>query len=125
MPSGTHIVSRLSRRAVALWQMLRANPLLLTFIIVAVVVRLAFWFYTQRIWEDSLITLTAARNVWEGHGLTHHASEPRVHSFTSPISVLIPLIGIPFQGGLAALRLSSLAGAVAAVYFAYRIGVLL
>jgi hypothetical protein len=105
--------------------MLRANPLLLTFIIVAVVVRLAFWFYTQRVWEDSLITLTAARNVWEGHGLTHHASEPRVHSFTSPISVLIPLIGIPFHAGLAALRLSSLAGAVAAVYFAYRIGVLL
>lgn len=105
--------------------MLRANPLLLTFIIVAVVVRLAFWFYTQRVWEDSLITLTAARNVWEGHGLTHHASEPRVHSFTSPISVLIPLIGIPFQAGLAALRLSSLVGAVAAVYFAYRIGVLL
>jgi hypothetical protein len=48
-----------------------------------------------------------------------------VHSFTSPISVLIPLIGIPFQAGLAALRLSSLAGAVAAVYFGYRIGVLL
>ena len=105
--------------------MLRANPLLLTFLVIAVVLRLTFWVYTDRIWEDSLITITAARNVWEGNGLTHHVSEPRVHSFTSPISVLIPLVGIPFHAGLTMLRLSSVAGAVAAVYFGYRIGVLL
>lgn len=45
--------------------------------------RLTFWFYTGRVWEDALVTITAARNVWEGFGLTHHASEPHVQSFTS------------------------------------------
>src|SRR5207302_10535720 len=84
---------------------LRQNPLLIAFIVLALVARLTFWFYTQRIWEDALITITAARNVWEGFGLTHHASEPRVHSFTSPISVLIPMVAESFHAGLVALRL--------------------
>ena len=39
------------------------NPLLTFFIVLAVVVRLVFWFYTGRVWEDALITITAARNV--------------------------------------------------------------
>lgn len=106
----------------AVLQTLRENPLLTFFIVLALVVRLFFWFYTGRIWEDALITITAARNVWEGFGLTHHASEPRVHSFTSPISVLIPLVAEPFNAGLLAMRLSSLAASVATIYFAYRIG---
>ena len=72
-----------------------------------------------------MITITAARNVWEGVGLTHHASEPYVQSFTSPVSVLIPIVGEFFHQGLLFLRLSSLVAAVAAIYFAYRIGVLL
>lgn len=97
----------------------------MVFIVLAVATRLVFWLYTGRVWEDALITLTPARNVWEGFGLTHHASEPRVHSFTSPISVLIPLIGEAFRAGLATVRLTSLAAAVATIYFAYRIGVLL
>ena len=104
---------------------LRENPILLAFIAAALIVRLVFWFYTGRVWEDALITITAARSVWEGAGLTHHASEPRVHSFTSPISVLIPLLGEGFGAGLLLLRLSSLAGSVACIYFAYRIGVAL
>ena len=103
----------------------RENPLLIAFIVLGLVVRLTFWLYTGRVWEDALITITAARNVWEGFGLTHHASEPRVHSFTSPLSVLIPLIAGPFHGWLIALRLANLAASVAAIFFAYRIGVLL
>lgn len=104
---------------------LRENPLLVAFIVLGLAVRLIFWLYTHRVWEDALITITAAQNVWEGFGLTHHASEPRVHSFTSPISVLIPMVAGPFHAGLMALRLSSLVASVAAIFFAYRIGVLL
>src|SRR5438876_9455579 len=74
---------------------LRENPLLVAFIVLGLAVRLIFWLYTHRVWEDGLITITAAQNVWEGFGLTHHASEPRVHSFTSPISVLIPMLAGP------------------------------
>ena len=104
---------------------LRDNKLLVFFTAVALATRLTFWFYTGRVWEDALITITAARNVWEGFGLTHHSSEPYVQSFTSPISVLIPLAGELFHQGLLLLRLSSLVASVAAIYFAYRIGVLL
>ena len=104
---------------------LRENPILTAFIALALATRLTFWFYTGRVWEDALITITAARNVWEGFGLTHHASEPYVQSFTSPISVLIPILGELFHAGLLILRLSSLAASVATIYFAYRIGVLL
>ena len=104
---------------------LRRNPILTIFIAIALTTRLVFWFYTGRVWEDALITITAARNVWEGFGLTHHASEPYVQSFTSPISVLIPIMGEAFHAGLIALRLSSLAASVATIYFAWRIGVLL
>jgi hypothetical protein len=103
----------------------RNTWVLAAFIALALVVRLTFWFYTGRVWEDALITITAARNVWEGVGLTHHASEPYVQSFTSPISVLIPIVGEMFQQGLLMLRLSSLAASVLTIYFAYRIGVLL
>jgi len=104
---------------------LRDNPILTLFIALALATRLTFWFYTGRVWEDALITITAARNVCEGFGLTHHASEPRVQSFTSPLSVLIPIPGELFQQGLLLLRLSSLAASVATICFAYRIGVLL
>ncbi|MEY2563376.1 MAG: hypothetical protein QOH88_1569 [Verrucomicrobiota bacterium] len=109
----------------SLIQSFRSNPLLAVFVGLALATRLTFWFYTGRVWEDALITITAARNVWEGFGLTHHSSEPYVQSFTSPISVLIPIVGELFHQGLLLLRLSSLAASVATIYFAYRIGVLL
>lgn len=110
---------------ISIVETLRRNPILTIFIAIALTTRLVFWFYTGRVWEDALITITAARNVWEGFGLTHHASEPYVQSFTSPISVLIPIVGEAFHAGLIAMRLSSLAASVATIYFAYRIGVLL
>lgn len=120
----TPVRARFQKAGVSIIRILRDNPLLTAFIAVALVVRLVFWFYTGRVWEDALITMTAARNVWEGFGLTHHASEPRVHCFTSPLSVLIPVAVGP-HAGLLALRLSSLAASAAAIFFAYRVGVLL
>jgi hypothetical protein len=98
------------------------HRLLVIFLGLAALSRLVFWAYTGRIWEDAMITLTPARNVWEGFGLTHHASEPYVHSFTSPLSVLIPLAGEGIGQGLLALKLASLAGGLAAIYYAWRIG---
>ena len=102
------------------------NPLLIAFIILAVMVRVCFWAYTDRVWEDALITLAPSKNIWLGYGLTHHLSEPRVHSFTSPLSVLTPIIGQAFDiNGLIFLKLTAILGAIAAIYFAYRIGFLL
>ena len=122
---GTDVALSLGNLTEAAGRFLRQNPILAVFVGLAIAVRLVFWFYTGRVWEDAMIALTVARNVWEGVGLTHHASEPRVQSFTSPMVVLIPLLGEGFGEGLLFLRLSSLAGAAACIYFAYRIGVLL
>lgn len=101
---------------------LASNKLLVFFIGLAVLTRVAFWLYTGRTWEDALITLTHARNAWDGVGLTHHASEPRVHGFTSPIGVLVPLIGESVGQGLAFVKIASLIASIAAIYYAYRIG---
>jgi len=62
--------------------------------LLAVFLRLFFWFYTQRTWEDALITVQHAENAARGLGLTHtpQAGAP-LHGFTSPISVLIPFLG--------------------------------
>lgn len=64
------------------------------FIIAAVAIRFAFWIYTSRLWEDSLITVLHAENLWQGLGLSHLRDDGvPVHGFTSPISVLVPVIG--------------------------------
>lgn len=61
---------------------------------VAMVLRIIFWAYTQRYWEDSLITCLHSENMASGLGLTHvRPGEPPLHGFTSPLSVLVPLIG--------------------------------
>ncbi len=93
-------------------------------LVLAVLIRGFFWAYTDRTWEDALITVRHAENAAQGVGLTHHPDhgEP-VHGFTSPISVLIPLAaecvvagsGIPAQKGV------SLLAAAATIYCAYRV----
>lgn len=99
--------------------------LFLAFVLIAIAARLAFWLYTGRIWEDALISLSPARNVWEGFGLTHHASEPRIYSFTSALGEMVLIAGEAVRQGLLAMRLVSLACAALAVFWAWRIGVLL
>ena len=89
-------------------------------ICIAVLSRVIFWLYTERIWEDALISLTAARNVWLGEGLTHHAAEPRVHSFTSALGQLILILGEYFNSGLLLMRLTSLITAAGTICFAYK-----
>lgn len=61
---------------------------------VAMVLRIVFWIYTQRYWEDALITCLHSENMALGLGLTHvRPGEPPLHGFTSPLSVLVPLLG--------------------------------
>lgn len=99
----------------------REHPLAALFVVVAVVVRLGFLFYTRRVWEDAYITITPVRNLYDGKGLVHHSSEPGVQSFTSALSILVPIVGYAFGRPLALLRLASLVSAGVAVVYAYRI----
>ena len=58
----------------------------------ACLIRLFFWSYTGRTWEDALISVLHSENAASGLGLTHHhPGLPPLHGFTSPLSVLIPL----------------------------------
>jgi hypothetical protein len=102
------------------WQVDRR---LLQFVGLAVLARLAFWLITDRVWEDALITVTHARNVVAGIGLTHHPGEPVTHGFTSAVSVLIPLAGeVIVQGsGIFVMRVASILAAVATIVLADRI----
>jgi len=50
---------------------------------------LAFAAFTQHAWEDYYITYRASKNLATGHGLVFTAGQ-RVHSFTSPLNVLVP-----------------------------------
>ena len=45
--------------------------------------------YTQHAWEDYWITFRCSRNLATGHGLVYTPGE-RLHSFTSPLGVLLP-----------------------------------
>jgi hypothetical protein len=91
--------------------------------VLALVARVVFWAYTDRVWEDALITVTHARNAVEGLGLIHHVGEGRVQGFTSPVSVLVPLLGewVHSGSGVTALRLASLFASVFALVYANRI----
>jgi len=66
----------------------------------AVLLRFCFWSFTSRVWEDALISVLHSENVFRGIGMTHfHRNGIPVHGFTSPISVLIPLVGDSIRVG--------------------------
>ncbi len=69
------------------------SAVILALSVLAVALRLFFWYYTGRTWEDALITVQHAENAARGLGLTHTPGGPLVHGFTSPLSVLVPLLG--------------------------------
>lgn len=97
--------------------------LLLAAIALAVGARVAFWVGVGRVWEDALITLAAVENVFRGIGLTQHGGEGHVYSYTSALSVLVPLLSeaIHRGTGLAAMRVASVLASVAACTYAYLI----
>jgi len=93
----------------------------------AVVVRLVYWAYTGRVWEDALITLAHSENAIRGLGLTLPQggsrfvanSNPPVQGFSSPLGLLLPLVGDYFSlgSGLTLLRaVSALAGGLTVLY---------
>jgi len=88
--------------------------------VLAVILRFVFWHYTQRDWEDSLITVLHSENFVRGLGMTHyHPGEPPLHGFTSPLSVLVPLVGDVFRAGygLSFIKLvSAFAGGLAVLF---------
>ncbi len=85
--------------------------------VLSVLIRLFYWGYTQRTWDDALITVLHSENAASGLGLTHVSpGEAPLHGFTSPLSVLIPLLGdlVHVSYGLSFLKLiSALFGALA------------
>lgn len=90
--------------------------------VVAMIVRVVFWGYVDRVWEDGLITVLHAENFWRGLGLTHfHNGQGPVHGFTSPLSVLVPWLGEAFgEGrGLQFFRLVSTVASAATVVYTY------
>lgn len=61
------------------------------------VMPLLFAFYTNQVWEDYYITFRSSRNLVEGHGLVYQPGE-RVHTFTSPLGVLLPALSLAATG---------------------------
>lgn len=57
----------------------------------AFLVPVIFAAITNHAWEDYYITLRSSRNLVEGHGLVFSPGE-RVHTFTSPLGVLLPAL---------------------------------
>mgnify|MGYP000927255692 FL=1 len=93
----------------------------LFFAFLAVALRFLFWAYTGRTWEDALITVLHSENFVNGLGLTHYLGEgePPLHGFTSPLSVLVPLIGdlLRVGFGLSFIKIiSALAGGLTVLY---------
>ena len=59
--------------------------------VVAFTIPIAFALFTNHAWEDYYITLRSSRNLLEGNGLVFNAGD-RLHTFTSPLGVLIPAL---------------------------------
>ena len=58
-------------------------------VFLAFAVPLIYAAYTQHVWEDFFITLKSSRNLVEGNGLVYTPGD-RLHTFTSPLGVLVP-----------------------------------
>jgi hypothetical protein len=56
-----------------------------------------FWMLTGQVWEDFLITFRQSANLLEGHGLTYNPGL-LLHSFTSPLNVLVPVVTALLSG---------------------------
>jgi len=64
----------------------------------AVLLPLLIAAFTGHAWEDYFITLRASLNLVEGHGLVFTPGE-RLHTFTSPLGVLLPALALKLGGG--------------------------
>ncbi len=56
-----------------------------------IVIGAGFAAYTEHVWEDYYITFRASKHLATGEGLVFNPGE-RVHTFTSPLGVLLPAL---------------------------------
>jgi len=91
----------------------------------ALLLPLGFAFFTSHAWEDYYITLRSSRNLVEGNGLVFNPGE-RVHTFTSPLGVLVPaactwIVGVDHEeSALWLFRVFSACCLVGAVWLVWR-----
>jgi hypothetical protein len=81
----------------------------------AAILALGWTLATDHVWEDYWITFRSSKNLATGHGLLHQHGE-RLHTFTSPLGVLLPAFCSLLTGNqsdLAALWLFRLMGVAA------------
>ena len=120
-----HYAIRLLQRGLGLEEIEKEDNFFLVkaaFVIAAIgmILRIVFWAYTQRYWEDALITCLHSENMASGFGLTHvRPGEAPLHGFTSPLSVLVPLIGdlMKVGFGLEFLKLVSIPASALTVFY--------
>ena len=99
--------------------------LILSIAAIAIIIRVVHFHYTERTWEDALVAVLHAENFWNGLGLTHfHNNQSPTYGFTSPIIVLIALIGEAFNErfGLIFIKIVSIFSGGMTVLYAYSIG---
>jgi len=60
-------------------------------LVLTAVVALGYALYTQHAWEDYYITYRSSKNLATGHGLVFNLGD-RLHTFTSPLGVLLPAV---------------------------------
>lgn len=93
---------------------------------VAMALRVLFWGYTGRCWEDSLTACLHAENFVRGLGLTHfHPGEAPVQGFTSPFSVFVHIAGevLHHGWGIGLLQLLSIPAAGLTILFLLALGI--
>jgi hypothetical protein len=73
-----------------------STPLLI--VLATLVVAAAFVVFTDNRWEDYYITYRTSRNLVDGHGLVYQPGE-KLHTFTSPLGVLLPAAALAATGG--------------------------
>jgi len=66
-------------------------------LILAFAIPLGFAWFTSHAWEDYYITLRSSKNLVEGRGLVFNPGE-KVHTFTSPLGVLVPALCTAIAG---------------------------
>ena len=89
--------------------------------VLAVFVRLVFWGYTGRYWEDALIACLHSENFVRGLGLSpYRPGDGPIQAFSSPLLILIALIGdhIRLGWGIETVKLASALAAFFTIRYA-------
>ncbi|MDQ5978276.1 MAG: hypothetical protein QG602_1250, partial [Verrucomicrobiota bacterium] len=69
----------------------------LALFLTAALAALLFALFTQHVWEDYYITYRSSKNLATGHGLVFNPGD-RLHTFTSPLGVLLPAVASLLTG---------------------------